>query len=373
MHATRKPLACRYIAMNFTKRSGVVLLMFAATLCVSFPRSAPADVAFGQAVTQIDGRIWNIYQSHSGDIWFGSNGRGAYRFDGDIVTHYNHDDGLEGLHVRDIQDDQSGGVLISTNSGVFRFDGDVINPVETVFATTSEDGWRLDENDTWIAYRPGEYGPSRYDGERLHVLQLPTSPYEDAFRARYPRAAFEPTGIYSIYKDRRGDLWFGTASVGLCRYDGRTLSWMYEEHLTTTPSGGAFGIRSIFEDHDGKFWICNTRHRYDFTQEPELDPPFSLLKYTEKQGFPGAAQDSDPNFVYHHAMVEDKSGALWVAGGSDGVFRYSADATTRYDLADGAYAIEALCDVDGTIWIGTLEHGVFVFENDRFHPFNIGM
>jgi hypothetical protein len=37
---------------------------------------------------------------------------------------------------------------------------------------------------------------------------------------------------------------------------------MYEEHLTITEEGGSFGIRSIVEDRDDKFWICNTSNRY---------------------------------------------------------------------------------------------------------------
>ena len=39
---------------------------------------------------------------------------------------------------------------------------------------------------------------------------------------------------------------------------------MYEDDLTYVPNGGTFGIRSIFEDKEGRFWFCNTWHKYIF-------------------------------------------------------------------------------------------------------------
>jgi ligand-binding sensor domain-containing protein len=68
----------------------------------------------------------------------------------------------------------------------------------------------------------------------------------------------DPMGFIPFTKTVKDIMWFGTASLGLCRYDGKTLSWHYEEQLQTTPEGGDFGTRAIFEDKDGKFWINNS-------------------------------------------------------------------------------------------------------------------
>jgi len=161
----------------------------------------PIDALLGQRVTEIDHRIWAIYQASNDDLWFGSNGNGVYRFDGDVMTHYSPADGMSGLQVRDIQGDNQGNILISTYSGVFEFDGTAFTPLEIVETTSPEDGWALGENDVWIVYKPGEYGPCRYDGEKLYALQLSKSPAQDAFVARYPQASPPPMGVYSIYRD----------------------------------------------------------------------------------------------------------------------------------------------------------------------------
>ena len=46
-------------------------------------------------------------------------------------------------------------------------------------------------------------------------------------------------------------MWFGTSVFGACRFDGKSIKWMYENNLTIGLNGGTFGIRSIFEDKKG--------------------------------------------------------------------------------------------------------------------------
>ncbi len=54
-------------------------------------------------------------------------------------------------------------------------------------------------------------GPYRYDGEHLYHLEFPKTAQADTFHAKYPQATYDPYGIYSMYKDRAGHMWFGTA------------------------------------------------------------------------------------------------------------------------------------------------------------------
>ena len=349
---------------------GAVLPTFAAAQGES-PDVKPPELAGspGQVVAEVDPRIWDIHQDRNGDYWFGSNGNGVYQYDGQRITHYTEADGLSGHQVRAIEEDSKGNVFISTNGGVSKFDGKKFTTLEVVKASTTKEGWVLNPNDVWIVFDPGEHGPFRYDGEKLYQLKLSKSPTEDAHRARFPDATFSPSGVYSSYKDRRGHLWFGTAGVGLCRYDGQSLSWMYEEHLTTTPSGGAFGIRSIYEDRAGDFWICNTRHRFAVSLEVTRKNRYNLINYERKEGLPGAKSDTDKNFSFYPSMTEDDTGALWMVCGSDGVLKYDGDDVTRYAIVDGAYAMTIYCDQASKLWIGTLEHGIYTFEGTRFEPF----
>jgi ligand-binding sensor domain-containing protein len=323
----------------------------------------------GQEVTEIDPRIWVIHQDQSGDYWFGSNGNGVYRYDGERITQYTKADGLSGHQVRDIEEDAKGNVFISTNSGVSKFDGKRFTTLEFIESPASGDAWKLKPDDVWIVFGAGQYGPCRYDGEKLYRLEFAKSPVNDAQQARFSEVNFDLTGVYSIYKDRRGHMWFGTSNVGLCRYDGKALSWMYEERLTTTANGGAFGIRSIYEDRAGDFWITNTRQRFEISPEINVEDGHNLIQYKKKAGLPDSQSDTDKNFTYYPSMTEDKAGVLWMACGNDGVLKYDGEDVTHYSIVNGGYALSILCDREGKLWVGTVEHGIHAFEGAGFEPF----
>lgn len=114
---------------------------------------------------------------------------------------------------------------------------------------------------------------------------------------------------------------------GACRYDGKSFNWLYEDHLTNPPEGGSFGIRSIIEDHEEKFWLCNTWYRY--TIEPnDAAEEEGLLNYKRETGIDGLkAPDGDD--VYYMSAVNDDKGDLWMATYGAGVWRYDPSAELK--------------------------------------------
>lgn len=322
----------------------------------------------GTVVTELDPRVWSLLQTRDGDLWFGTNGAGVYRYDGEQLVHYDRDDGLVGAQVRDLAQHGSGDVLIATNSGVTRFDGRQLVQVEVTEAAPGE-GWELDPSDTWLTYEPGLRGPSRYDGETLVSLELTGSAHAGLHAKTIDPAGFPTTGIYSVHVDRRGHLWFGTAAAGLCRFDGEHLDWLYEEQLTTTPSGGAFGIRSIHEEAASSFWLGNTRQRYQVEREAAVSDGRRLLVTKKIAGLPGPMDGPNSNLAYIASMVEGADGDLWMAVGSRGVWHVRDDVVTKHVLADGAYVAAVLLDDAGRVWAGTIEDGVYLLEGEAFERF----
>lgn len=65
-------------------------------------------------------------------------------------------------------------------------------------------------------------------------------------------------------------------------------------------------------------------------------------------------------------MTEDNAGALWMAFGSDGIWKYDGEGVTRYSIDDGAYAISILSDQEGKLWAATVEHGLYTFDGASF-------
>jgi hypothetical protein len=71
---------------------------------------------------------------------------------------------------------------------------------------------------------------------------------------------------------------------------------MYEYDLIIAPSGGTFGIRSIFKDKEGSFWFCNTwnRHVFDFGKTTKSDK----LHYKKANGIGNAKIFGGDEYIY---------------------------------------------------------------------------
>lgn len=97
---------------------------------------------------------------------------------------------------------------------------------------------------------------ARVTFDRLPSLVQPSTD-TGSTQGRWTRLpSSDPASVWTIFKDSEGNLWFGTAVLGVCPYDGTSFKWIPEEEL----QNGSFGTRSIFKD--GRFWFTHTRHRY---------------------------------------------------------------------------------------------------------------
>jgi streptogramin lyase len=329
--------------------------------------------ARGETVAELDKAIFYIFQAKDNAYWFGSNERGVYRYDGKGLTNFTTKDGLASNRIRGIQEDASGNVYFTTYEGISRFDGQAF----TTLGVSPRTDWKMGANDLWFVGAQDTGVVYRYDGTSLHRLAVPKSKIGEEAAARYPRskypnAIFSPYDVYTIVRDRSGNLWFGTAAAGACRFDGRSFTWLFEKHLTETPAGGSFGIRSILEDKDGAFWICNTRYRYVIDPKGVPDAESGLMKYKRETGVGRLRAPNGDDHVYFMSAVEDAKGVLWMASGNSGVWRYDGVEVTRHPVKDGAKEITLFSiykDNRGDLWLGTHEAGAYKFNGKTFEKF----
>src|SRR5262245_59623326 len=89
------------------------------------PQSGPVAIAAGETVTELDNQIWNLFQGTDSAYWFGSNGKGVYRWGGEgkALVRFTTEHGLAGNHILGIQEDRAGNILVVSDGGVSRFDG----------------------------------------------------------------------------------------------------------------------------------------------------------------------------------------------------------------------------------------------------------
>ena len=320
-------------------------------------KTNPENVATGDTATALGNNIMVIYQDRKDVYWFGSWETGVYKYDGKALIHYTTEHGLLNNRIDEIKEDQFGNIYFastSATSAISKFDGENFT---TLTAVPSEN-WILEPTDLWCKYSYGNTGKVyRYDGITLFELQFPNPPNLS-----------NPFDIYSIYKDKKGNIWFGTNPVGVCRYDGKTFQWITEEDVTEFRNEGANGVRSIMEDKNGDFWF-NTEFRYSIYDSSTVS---SNLFYTRHKSIGGLDGKKDSNLDEYLSCVIDDQNNLWFVTYLDGVWKYDGVEITHYAVQDNSKNISLFSiykDNNSNLWLGTHENGVYKFNGQTFERF----
>lgn len=322
----------------------------------------------GKTVSALNESIWAIYEDQKGHFWFGSNGQGVFRYDGNNSTQFTMDDGLVDNQLRDIQGDQEGNVYFDTPSGVSKFDGRGFTTLTP--SNASHGDWQSEPGDLWFKGNGDINGVYRYDGTSLMHLKLPEYDLEKAFGREFGESPFSPYGVYGIYQDRADNLWFGTLAAGVYRYQPNGFGlWISEQELTILEDGRAPGIRSMVQDKEGNFWLSNILYRYRIREEGDK------TTYEKLKGIESTDEQKTMKFPYFiSSLIDHKNQDLWMVTYSQGVWRYDGEKLLNYVVKDGESDVLLACiyqDREGNLWLGTQSAGVYRFNGASFVAFEI--
>jgi ligand-binding sensor domain-containing protein len=311
----------------------------------------------GDTVKELGSSIMVIYQDKKNTYWFGSWKTGLYRFDGKTLINYTTKHGLHNNRVDDIKEDKSGNIYFSgmnPNSTITKFDG---KSFIKIIATPSNE-WKLGANDLWLLnWYQAKQKVFRFDGKTLYELTIPK-----------PINLTNPFEIYSIYKDRKGNVWFGTNPSGVCRYNGKSFDWITEEDVTEFRNEGANGVRSIAEDIDGEFWF-NTEYRYSVYDNDAFN---RTTFYRRQESIGGLDGKKNSNLDEYLSIAKDNKNNLWFATYRDGVWKYDGTLITHYPVQNDSKDITIFSiykDNNGDLWLGTHENGAYKFNGKTFEKF----
>lgn len=312
----------------------------------------------GDTVKELGRSIMVIYQDKKNIYWFGSWETGVYRYDGKTLINYTTKHGLPTNRVDEIKEDKSGNIYFNScypHSTITKFDGKAFS----ILTAIPSNDWKLQPNDLWFKHSYQFEKVYRYDGIALSELQLPKPPHIP-----------NPFEIYSIYQDRKGNVWFGTNPSGVCRYNGKSFEWITEEDVTEFRNEGANGVRSIAEDENGDFWF-NTEYRYSVYDSATL----KINKfYTRKQSIGSLDGKKGSNQYEYLSAIKDNNNNLWFVTYRDGVWRYDGMKITHYAVQENSKDITSFSiykDNNGDLWLGTHENGAYKFNGKAFEKFTL--
>ena len=311
----------------------------------------------GDTVKELGSNIMVLYQDKKKNYWFGSWKTGLYKYDGKTLINYTTKHGLYTDRVDDIEEDQSGNIYftgMNPNSTITKFDGKSFTNIR---ATPSNE-WKLEVNDLWlIKPHQNKQKVYRFDGNTFYDLTLPNPPKLN-----------NPFDVYSIYKDRKGNIWFGTNPVGVCRYDGKSFEWITEEDVTEFRNEGANGVRSITEDKNGDFWF-NTENRYSIYDSLTLK---SNKFYTRHESIGSLDGKKTRGLNEYLSTVRDNDNNLWFVTYREGVWKYDGTKITHYQIQAESKDITVFSiykDTNGDLWLGTHDNGAYKFNGKTFEKF----
>ena len=334
-------------------------------------------IPIGTIASKLDSNIFVIFQDSKDHYWFGSNGQGLFHYDGTSIRQITSDDGLYDNRVREIQEDQFGNIYINTQGGISRFDGQMLKKMPMPDSASPSTNWKLEAEDLWFKGDSRENGPYRLDlsadgaQSTIYHLEFQKHYLEEAFLAEYPNSSYSPYGIYEIYQDSKGNIWLGTSNFGVCRFDGQTLSWLYEPHLTQI-GAASFGIRSIIEDRAGDFWFCNTHYRYVILPEDSISNGFHFIRYRKENGVSKSNGGQKEKYPYFMSVTADNNGDLWMSTYENGVWQYKAATLFHHPITKNGSIVNLISiykDNHGVLWLGSQGSGVYRFNGWAFEPF----
>ena len=331
----------------------------------------PEEDIEGTKTNLLSSKIRSMLHDSKGFYWFGSDGDGVYRYDGKGYINFTYENGLGDNQIRSIDEDQKGNIWVGTGMGVSRFDGKKFTRItydetDLSFKNTINPQWASKPGDLWFEASDKREGVYRFNGISLNLLQLPKNKMDGGFDANKTNIV-SPYGVYYIYKDSKGYVWFGTQTLGVCCYTGNSFFWLSDKQL----AGPA--VRAIFEDSKGNLWFGNNGgglYKYDGNALQNITELNGLgnIDFTKGKGL----NDNPGTMARVWSINEDNLGDIWIATIDAGVWRYDGKTLVNYSVKDGlSIPVITLIfkDKKGELWFGSEGAGVFKFDGSKFYAF----
>jgi ligand-binding sensor domain-containing protein len=202
--------------------------------------------------------------------------------------------------------------------------------------------------------------------------------------------------VQTLFGDRAGALWIGTAGGGL-------TCWKGEKFTTYTIRDGlpADSITSLAEDNDGRLWVgtksglvawhewasvafergrsVQRQDDHDACLRIGLEPcgwarrERAFFIFRDGHFVPLKNPAVDALLQEPHCLVVDRKGRVWIGVGDDLVLCHDGAQWQPYRIPShqSKLRINALAEgLDGAVWAGSASEGLFQFKDGRIQAIN---
>lgn len=304
------------------------------------------STTFPQIHTNLNGMVRefvrSMYQDRMGNYWFGTNGNGIIRYDGQTLEKITVEQNQKWVSVRKIIEDKVGNVWFGTSSGLVKYDGEKFTTYSTEAGLQDGEIWGLNVDRNGLIWVGTIGGVSHFDGKMFTPFLLPDTVVENA----EPMLSIKSAG--GFVEDNDGNMWISNDGNGIFKYRNGEFTHLTKENGLTDNNAGV-----ALKDKSGNIWISSFyggASKFDgsnftnFTKE-------GIIKGLETGGF-----------------YEDSKGNIWFTAENVGVYKYDRTKFKLYTTKDGLTTnnVQSIFeDNKGQLWFGTWQ-GICIFDGEKF-------
>lgn len=270
-------------------------------------------------------QIFSLYQDSKGFIWIGTKG-GLSRFDGIDFQNFTFNEGLEGDFINKIQGDDTGGIYVTTNTGIYYQKDDEFRLIRSENVKNNMDCVR-DKNGLLLVISDQNLKLFSKNGEAVlesELMQLTTE--------------LQNSAVHIIHNELDGDIIITTLDGTFFRWDGEKIYTIYKGGENIRPE---FGM-------DGELYAYDLDSLYIF-QSGRFSPILSISGLVVKK-------------IVHRSEIY-----LSNAYNSTRLFQYDGERIFEFHQRFNM-VIRVLLDDESNLWVGT-ESGLWLLQSKAFQNF----
>jgi two-component sensor histidine kinase/ligand-binding sensor domain-containing protein len=307
------------------------------------------------------GEISSVVEDKDGGLWIGTSKSGLKKFDKttETFTHFQHDPGdstsLADNNIKVIVPVSDGSLWIChpwwVTVGIERFDRNSRNFTQYRHDPNHPDSTTSDR--VQVAFE--DNSGILWIGENLSTI----STFDKNFHKfnLYKPSPVDNNGviknIIAIVEDSNKDIWLGSGTEGLAKYNRETDSFTIFSHDLNFP--GEKNLTSLYEDSSGNFWI-NTNN--------------GMLGLFDTKTRKFKKRYHNPNLTEAWSIVEDPENPdiLWLSTFSNGIHRFNKRTeefkTYKYDNLNEplSHLLGVHTDNENNLWFTSESNGLLRYD-----------
>ena len=306
------------------------------------------NTTFPQIHSNLNGMVREfvrtMYQDTKGNYWFGTNGNGIIRYDGQTLETIS----IEGINpyirVIEIVEDKAGNVWFGTSDGLIKYDGEKFTTFSEKEGLQGENKeiWGLTIDKSGLIWVGAIGGVSHFDGEKFMPFPLPNSMVEN------PQHMLSDKLVFKIIEDKCGTIWLVTDGNGIFKYNKGEFT-----HLTNKNGLTDNNASDILEDKQGNIWIGTF---------------YGGISKFDGKTYTNFTKDGIIKGIEIGGLYEDSKGNIWFSVENQGVYRYDGTNFTQFTTENGLTTNGVLSifeDNKQQVWFGTWQ-GISIYDGEKF-------